>query len=110
MAATCFAAEQEVVERTARGEMDGMNNFRAAHSKQTGNEDDEADCHSNLRCARTESKVNPMYDINGVLGCTCAHGFAIPNYFCNLPRAENYTFYMVRANSGSWHVLELADT
>jgi len=40
MGVTCFAAEQEVVERTARGKMDGMKNFRAAHSLQTKNEDD----------------------------------------------------------------------
>ncbi|KAF5829013.1 hypothetical protein DUNSADRAFT_16713 [Dunaliella salina] len=88
--------EQEVVERALRGEMDSIKDFRAAHSSQPVNEDDEqADCHSQLRCARQESKVSQMYDINGLLGCTCAHGFAIPNYFCNLPRAEKYTFYMV---------------
>ncbi|KAF5829011.1 hypothetical protein DUNSADRAFT_16713 [Dunaliella salina] len=54
--------EQEVVERALRGEMDSIKDFRAAHSSQPVNEDDEqADCHSQLRCARQESKVLLKY-------------------------------------------------
>jgi len=54
-----------------------------------------SNCSSRLRCAREGSKGSSLYDVNGVLGSTCAHGFALPNLFCNMRRPENFTFYLV---------------
>lgn len=64
-------------------------------------------CSSHLRCAREGSKAAALYDLHGLVGCSCAHGFAMPNFFCNMDRPENFTFYLV--NKTIFLILQLSN-
>uniref|UniRef100_A0A7S3QP61 CxC3 like cysteine cluster domain-containing protein n=2 Tax=Dunaliella tertiolecta TaxID=3047 RepID=A0A7S3QP61_DUNTE len=87
--------EQEVADLEKKGCLDSIKSFKQHTSLLEGDDLEVSNCGSRLRCAREGSKATTMYDVNGLLGATCAHGFALPDLFCNMRRSENFTFYLV---------------
>jgi len=67
-----------------------------------GQEQEDSECRTQIRCARGASQKRTHLDENGILGATCTHGFALLHSFCNLLRPENFAYHLVRGASHAW--------
>jgi len=92
--------------------LSGLTSFMEAETGQAASArmqvEQEADgdqCSSRLSCARVQSKKGALYDICGMLGVVCSHGFPLAEGFCDLRGPENFVYLVLPGTKLSWQTL-----